>query len=72
MKWSSFFTGVVFASAALGALWLTVPPQEPIWRQCPPSNAGEKLVTMVQHEDHTDCFYARNVVGRVVRKRAGM
>lgn len=68
MSWSNFFTGAFFATCLWGAGWLLVSPQEPVWRQCPPSTEGEKLVSMVQYEDHTDCFYARNVVGRVLKK----
>jgi hypothetical protein len=72
MSWSNFFTGAFFASCLWVAGWLLMPPPAPAWGQCPPSNEGEKLVSMAQYEDHTDCFYARNVVGRVLRKKVSL
>lgn len=62
MSWSNFFTGAFFATCLWAAGWLLAPEAEPAWRQCPLANEGEKLVSMGQYEDHTDCYYARNIV----------
>jgi hypothetical protein len=69
MKWSSFSTGVMFASAALIALWLTMPPIPKEWRQCAPAQDGEELVTTAQHKDRTECNYAKKASGRVVQRK---
>jgi len=70
MNWSSFSAGVVIAGAVMTGLWITMPPQQPTWRQCAPAQADERLVSATQYTDRTDCFYVRNVAkGAVVKKK---
>lgn len=69
MNWSSFTTGLTFGVVLLLALYLTLPPHEPHWRQCAPSQDGEVLVSSSQYEDHTDCNYAKKLIGRVVQRK---
>lgn len=69
MNWSSFTTGLTFGVALLLALYLTLPPAEPFWRQCAPAQDGEVLVSSSQYEDHTDCNYAKKPNGRVIQRK---
>lgn len=69
MNWSSFTAGSTFGAALLLSLWLTLPPVQPEWRQCAPSQEGEVLVSTSQYPDHTDCNYAKKPTGRVIQRK---
>lgn len=69
MNWASFTTGLTFGVALLLALYLTLPPHEPHWRQCAPAQDGEVLVSSSQYEDRTDCSYAKKPTGRVTQRK---
>lgn len=69
MNWSSFTSGLVLATCGLLALYLTLPPHEPHWRQCAPAQDGEVLVSSSQYEDRTDCNYAKKLTGRVIQRK---
>jgi len=69
MNWSSFSAGAVIAMAIWAGLWITLPPQQPTWRQCAPAQDGWRLIGTAQHPDYTDCFYARNVAKGAVTKK---
>lgn len=69
MKWTSFSTGVFFASCLLIGLWAAAPQVPPVWRQCAPAQDGEVLVTTSQYKEHTECNYAKKTQGRVIQRK---
>lgn len=54
----NFALGAVI-TGLLFALLNPVKPVEEHWRQCAPAQAGEQLVSSVQYEDKTECFYQK-------------
>lgn len=69
MNWSSFTSGLILATCGLMALYLTLPPHEPYWRQCAPAQDGEAVVATSQYPDRTECSYAKKPTGRVIQRK---
>ena len=55
----SFFAGCVLSGIVIVALYLSLPVETEKWRRCAPAQAGEQLVSSVQYEDKTECFYQK-------------
>jgi len=55
----SFFAGCVLSGIVFVALYLSLPVETEKWRRCAPAQAGEQLVSSVQYEDKTECFYQK-------------
>jgi hypothetical protein len=54
----NFALGAVITGLLFVAIFTTKPVEEH-WRQCAPAQAGEQLVSSVQYEDKTECFYQK-------------
>ena len=54
----SFCSGLVVSALLFTAIFTTKPVEEH-WRQCAPAQAGEQLVSSVQYEEKTECFYQK-------------
>lgn len=55
----SFSAGCVLSGIIFVSLYLSMPVDTEKWRQCAPAQAGEQLVSSVQYEDKTECFYQK-------------
>lgn len=64
---NSFAAGCVLASLITTLVFLTS-PEPRNWRQCAPAQAGEQLVSTVQYEEKTECFYQKS--GKIRRQTA--
>ena len=55
-KFGSFFLGLVFAFAVFVFSDVFF-ARSADWRKCAPAQNGHELVSTVQYEDRTECFY---------------
>ena len=54
----NFALGAVITGLLFAFLY-PVKPVEEHWRQCAHAQAGEQLVSSIQYEEKTECFYQK-------------